>query len=91
MCQVSSVQDGYSLCSTTVKNLEIHTKSDGEWIGYNETVMGLVTNIWSVDFPGGLVVKNPPASAGARVQSLVQEISTCHGATDLCTATEPVL
>ena len=34
-----------------------------------------------MDFPGGLVVKNPPANAGAQVQSLVQEVSTCHGAT----------
>ena len=28
------------------------------------------------DFPGGRVVKNPPASAGDMVQSLVQEDST---------------
>ena len=26
--------------------------------------MGLVKNIWPTDFPGGLVVKNPPANAG---------------------------
>ena len=33
------------------------------------------------DFPGGAVVKNLPASAGERVQSLVWEDPTCHGAT----------
>ena len=32
-------------------------------------------------FPGGAVVKNPPADAGTRVRSLVQEDSTCLGAT----------
>ena len=34
-------------------------------------------NVW--DFPGGTVVKNPPANAG--VCSLVQEDPTCCGAT----------
>ena len=34
-----------------------------------------------LDFPGGAVVKNPPANAGARVQALVPEDPTCHGAT----------
>ena len=33
-------------------------------------------------FPGGLVVKNPPTNAGARVQSLVREDPTCRGATE---------
>ena len=33
------------------------------------------------DFPGGAVVKNPPANAGARVQALVREDPTCRGAT----------
>ena len=36
----------------------------------------------SEDFPGSPVVRNPPASSqGTRVQSPVQEDSTCHGAT----------
>ena len=34
-----------------------------------------------LDFPGGPVVKNPPANPGNMVQSLVQEDSTCHKAT----------
>ena len=33
------------------------------------------------NFPGGLVVKNPPANAGMRVWSLVREDSTRPGAT----------
>ena len=33
------------------------------------------------DFPGGPVVKNPPANAGDMGQSLVQEDPTCYGAT----------
>ena len=33
------------------------------------------------DFPGGTVVKNPPAMQGTRVRSLVREDPTCHGAT----------
>ena len=33
------------------------------------------------DFPGGTVVKNPPANSGTRVRALVQEDPTCHGAT----------
>ena len=32
------------------------------------------------DFPGGPVVKNPPAMQGTWIRSLVQEYSTCHGA-----------
>ena len=32
-------------------------------------------------FPGGSVVKNPPANAGTRVWSLVWEDPTCRGAT----------
>ena len=43
-------------------------------------------------FPGGSVVKNPPADAGPPVQSLVWEDPTCHRATKpVCTTTEPVL
>ena len=34
-----------------------------------------------MDFPGGTVVKNPPANAGKRVQSLVWEDLTCPRAT----------
>ena len=33
------------------------------------------------DFPGGTVVKNPPANAGDTVRALVQEDPTCRGAT----------
>ena len=33
------------------------------------------------DFPGGAVVKNPPANSGAQVRPLVQEEPTCGGAT----------
>ena len=32
-------------------------------------------------FPGGAVVKNPPANAGAQVQALVQKDPTYRGAT----------
>ena len=35
-------------------------------------------NIFSRDFPGGLVVKNSPAKQGTCVQSLVWEDPTCH-------------
>ena len=33
------------------------------------------------DFPGGAVVKNPPANVGDTVLSLVREDPTCHRAT----------
>ena len=33
------------------------------------------------DFPGGAVVKNPPANAGETGSILVREDPTCHGAT----------
>ena len=36
------------------------------------------------DCPGGPVVKNPPANAGAQVQSLVQEDSTCSATKSMC-------
>ena len=39
----------------------------------------LKTFTW--DFPGGAVVKNPPANAGTRVRTLVREDPTCRGAT----------
>ena len=32
-------------------------------------------------FPGGAVVKNPPANAGTRVRALAREDPTCRGAT----------
>ena len=32
-------------------------------------------------FPGGAVVKNPPANAGDTGSSLVREDPTCHGET----------
>ena len=35
----------------------------------------------SRDFPGGTVVKNPPATQGTQVRALVREDPTCHGAT----------
>ena len=38
-------------------------------------------NAGSWDLPGGPVVKNLPANAGDRVQSLVREDPTCLGAT----------
>ena len=49
----------------------------------NKTTSELVDcNMISRDFPGGAVVKNPPANAvDNAVQSLVQEDPTCHGAT----------
>lgn len=43
-------------------------------------------------FPGGLVVKSPPDTAGTQVQSLLQEDLMRLGATELCTTTtEPTL
>ena len=33
------------------------------------------------NFPGGAVVKNPPADAGTQVRALVQEDPPCCGAT----------
>ena len=33
------------------------------------------------DFPGGAVIKNPPANAGDMGSSPVWEDPTCHGAT----------
>ena len=35
--------------------------------------------IWG--FPGGTVVKNPPANAGTQVRALVWEDPTCQGGT----------
>ena len=34
-----------------------------------------------MDFPGGAVVKNPPANAGDAVRALVREDPTCRGVT----------
>ena len=42
------------------------------------------------DFPGGAVVKNPPANAGDTVQALVREDPTCHRETRPA-CLEPVL
>ena len=36
---------------------------------------------WLWDFPGGTVVKNRLPMQGTRVQALVREDRTCHGAT----------
>ena len=47
-----------------------------KWITIN-----FILRIQLEDFPGGTVVKNLPANAGARVQALVQEDPTCRGAT----------
>ena len=33
----------------------------------------LATGVWDLDFPGGSVVKNPPANAGDEVRSPGQE------------------
>ena len=41
------------------------------------------TSRYTGDFPGGPVVKNPPANAGDMGLTLVQEDSTCQGATKL--------
>ena len=38
-------------------------------------------NFHEYNFPGSPVVKNSPANAGTRIQSLVQEDPTRHGAT----------
>ena len=38
-----------------------------------------IKHFW--DFPGGAVVKNPPANAGTWVRALVWEDPTCSGAT----------
>lgn len=52
---------------------------------YDITDMWNLKMFWfkvqSSDFSGGTVVKNPPANAGDQVWSLVQEDSTCPGAT----------
>ena len=56
---------------------------------YLEVILGnrrALLEILNGDFPGGAVVKNPPALAGSipgrtRVRSLVQEDPTCRGAT----------
>jgi len=44
--------------------------------------IGVLRSVWW-DFPGGPVVKNPPANAGDMVQSLIWEESTCLWATKL--------
>ena len=38
-------------------------------------------NLLNRDFPGGAVVKNPPANAGDTGRALVREDPTCRGAT----------
>ena len=48
---------------------------------FNRTV-SVVIKVPSLDLPGGAVVKNPPANAGAWVQSLAREDPTCRGATE---------
>ena len=54
---------------------------------YADTYTVLYVNYISVKkkgergFPGGTVVKNPPANAGTWVPALVWEDPTCHGAT----------
>ena len=44
--------------------------------------MNLYTKQKQGDFPGGAVVKNPPANAGTQVRALVQEDPTGCGATE---------
>ena len=46
---------------------------------------------WSLGFPGGPVVKNPPANAGNMGSILGQEDLTCCGASKPRSPTEPVL
>ena len=46
--------------------------------------LGLSNSISKIlfwDFPGGAVVKNPPANAGIQVRALVREDPTCRRAT----------
>ena len=60
---------------------DVWSKSDRErQISYD------ISYMWNLktgdrDFPGGTVVKNPPANAGTWVRALVREDTTCHGAT----------
>ena len=57
--------------------------------------MSLIVSRYKINaqgFPGGPVVKNPPAMQVPQVQSLVQEDPMYHGATNLCTtSTKPAL
>ena len=46
-----------------------------------ETPAGAAIEMEEQDFPGGTVDRNPPANAGDRDSILVQEDSTCLGAT----------
>ena len=55
-----------------------------EWVNtesYKMEYHRVVIFKWTRSFPGGPVVKNSPANAGARVRSLVWEASTCHRGT----------
>ena len=47
----------------------------------------LIVKVRPLDFPGGPVVKNPPASAGTQVQSLVWNIPRASGQPSPCTTT----
>ena len=46
-----------------------------------EEYVCLVQSLAERGFPGGTVVKNPPANTGTRVQALVREDPTCRRAT----------
>ena len=69
-------------CSSVESNMnklvyshnELLYSSQNQWI----IVIHNINKFW--DFPGGAVVKNPPANAGTWVWSLVWEDPTCHGA-----------
>ena len=83
------VKVGMFTMQTVVASLQDAPKITTSWHSYfcvdpshNELVLVCVTNsIWQRDFPGGAVVKNPPANAGDTGRSLVREDPTCHGAT----------
>ena len=56
--------------------------SQGDYFEIDNTNSDVCQNKnYSWDFPGGAVVKNPPADAGDTVRSLVREHPTCRRAT----------
>ena len=65
------------------KNLQIVlTKNVGILFMFPKKKVGLATKMKKKGFPGGPVVKNPPANAGTWVKSLVQEDPKSCGATE---------
>ena len=52
---------------------------------HQKSELGLCHRYAMRDFPGGSLVKNPPAKAGTWIRSLVQEDSTrCRAAKLIC-------